>query len=755
MKGGIKRGFLLAKESPKTKTNNKNTKKHADLPHRMNEVGGGLDAPKSKLLEPPTQPRKFRATVSSNALLDVEEPSDYAHGDSGNDVCNRNRQTKLLHLVDADVDDTSTPIPIGSSDDGAQTPSLDNWIEPAATAPSQPSIVLPSANNINMQRASSAPDKSGKVLIDELKRPSIVQDANANTPDESLAKWQTIAINLDSTPDTSLSGIELETNLQSTSNATTNNESVSELPHHPNEPTIKPHNAPSQKPTLQFSNELSLLLAKLCRSMKPKKKQGSTTSSKDITVGVDLFTNKQSAALLKSFIAKHLSVDTFQTETLSSHVAELDMLWTVVLGQIAQDYIESIQSQKKAKKRKGSKTLSLSPELAVGLGVLEMQQLTGAVYTSLAKVFLDATEKSLNVHQNAESQPKQQKILALGATYLLRCRIRCIGITLSSTEQEKEMTYGQGLESIGSDVESLLSRVLPALVSIVCEDASECPTMLTSAAADSCFDLIEVTSRAVLLHHAIQQSTQSDTPSAPKTNFLSINVMRTWRDVMPLLEKLLIRKRCWISTSRKSNQSNGNKEDFSSNDNLRVNCTLSVVDDLCEVVKESKLQFFEHFMGDECWYEGSDLTAGLNLFWNLSGIRLPRANTEDDSSAIACFRVGGIAHSLCWQECLFGSGTHCSFRDYGGGAETSDLVPLLRKSATLMDSTRSAKMTGLEGANTNHQRMVVRAFVSWVCHGKKVFQIPPNDLLETAMESLLALLRSDSNECVDMSIAAL
>jgi hypothetical protein len=64
----------------------------------------------------------------------------------------------------------------------------------------------------------------------------------------------------------------------------------------------------------------------------------------------------------------------------------------------------------------------------------------------------------------------------------------------------------------------------------------------------------------------------------------------------------------------------------------------------------------------------------------------------------------------------------------------------------------------------NHQRAAVRAFASWISMDSKAIRVltkskecPENevDLLDDSMSSLVMLLRSESKQCVDMSIATL
>ena len=73
-------------------------------------------------------------------------------------------------------------------------------------------------------------------------------------------------------------------------------------------------------------------------------------------------------------------------------------------------------------------------------------------------------------------------------------------------------------------------------------------------------------------------------------------------------------------------------------------------------------------------------------------------------------------------------------------------------------------LANLRLALMNHQRAVVRAFTSWISSGNKALRILTKsnknpeadvDLLDLSMVSLVMILRSESKQCVDLSIASL
>ena len=88
--------------------------------------------------------------------------------------------------------------------------------------------------------------------------------------------------------------------------------------------------------------------------------------------------------------------------------------------------------------------------MAFGLGIVEFLKPVGMAYESLAKLLLDASRANdsskspqreitdkFKINGNGlgvAPQTKQYKIMALGASYLIRCRIRCLGITMTRME---------------------------------------------------------------------------------------------------------------------------------------------------------------------------------------------------------------------------------------------------------------------------------------------------------------------------------
>ena len=128
-----------------------------------------------------------------------------------------------------------------------------------------------------------------------------------------------------------------------------------------------------------------------------------------------------------------------------------------------------------------------------------------------------------------------------------------------------------------------------------------------------------------------------------------------------------------------------------------------------------------------------------------------------------------MAQSLCQrQECAFGSSVNAFLHDLGGGVEAEDLVLLIQKSAKFTDSIRTAIKTAQSPeawTKANHQRAAIRAFASWLFRVTKAIRTLTKkdkrtdgdgiDFLGSAMGSLVVLLRSESKQCVDISVATL
>ena len=305
--------------------------------------------------------------------------------------------------------------------------------------------------------------------------------------------------------------------------------------------------------------------------------------------------------------------------------------------------------------------------------------------------------------------------------------------------------------SIGPELGILLSTTLPSLESIVNDSASSGQTILTSAAADACFELIEISSRFAVYLHRLQVPAL---PGSQKAEEIAC-LMNIWKDVLPIIDRLLTVKQRW-------SVSNDDAYQLESNSCApRVNCSTAVVNDWFDVIKSSKRLYFDYLMKDGL-REGYDYSAALSLFVNLSGILLRSAEKAGDLSGDAFIRVGGIAQTLCqYKECIVGAIVSPLYDS------DSVVVSVLQESSRWTDSIRNARKNMTVAAaftKINHQRAAVRAFTSWISSSNKAIRFltksmknpyAPVDLLDSSMGSLVLMLRSESKQCVDMSIASL
>ena len=649
-------------------------------------------------------------------------------------------------------------------------PSLDRWIEePVVSLPSHyysprppPSIILPSFST-NHQSCSSqrAP------RISKQQKPLIVEMDDAPTTRGATNTYYTNTNITLSVTDRTNAAVEpyrptdneINSNVEQIIDATTYQQQQQQTT-----------NVPTPNDIQQYTNTVSIFLSKLGRSIHSSSntnhpnnsQQHDETRDISVIIGLGTVVNTRTEALVQSFMTRHyLSGTTTKRELLDN------VLWKMILEPIAQDYTMFIQSRnyRTNKKRSSSRSTTncISPSLTLGLGMLQFHTPMGVAYDSLLRllqrlVLPPHMEMSNNAGSNQDSQLKEQKILALGAIYLLRCRIRCINLSLTHLEtgfvvvvdaSHSDSPKGSRrrqttLNTLEPELEILLSKLLPCLESIVSGSSASSTngqTVLNSAAADACFELIEISSRFALCHQRLPNN-----PSG--TNNEAENVitdsMTIWNGVLPCIGRLLMTKQRWIMSSAMSDR-----------------CATAVIIDWIDVLTSAKRLYFDYLVGDGL-LEGCDCSAAMNLFVNLSGILMRRADEEDDSTKMTYLRVGGIVQSLCQhKECIFGS---ISSPIYGSDI---DVVSLLQESSKLTDDIR-ARNKDSTSVDTftiiNHQRAAVRAFASWISSSTKAIRILTEskrnteadvDLLDSSMGSLILMLRSESKQCVDLCIASL
>ena len=738
----IKRGFLLNQSKPES-SSRRSCISSSSLPmatlHPPNEIDEMSLLPQCRLNgeRSSTGSRSSRVTTRSTALL---ETSGATEEDDGHykKSCQPAKTTSLLYFV-SDETDAHEGETLPASENNIEltqhggrfdyaNPSLDKWIEPYSSASSLPSIILPSSTQCT--------SKEHKPLIVEMDDTPMIRGAITNADSDCAIENEVEEVK----------PIRPQQHLADTDSGCDFGEAV--VPTTP-------------KDSRQFINNVSILLSKLGRAIQSKsnhhKNSQHDSNRGTLVIGIGTIINTSTETLIRSFAERHLR---------GTCELLLDNIWQIILEPIAQDYTEFIQSRNKSKKR--SRSSNISPSLALGLGVLEFVKPTVMAYDSLVRhlLFIETVEACSNQDtQDRQGQWKHKKILALGAVYLLRCRIRCISISLTNLEKgfavdsshsDTEQGTIQTLNNLEPELGILLSKILPSLESFVNGNSASInaigQTVLTSAAADACFELIEISSIFVMCHHRLQVSISTG------INYVfSTDSMKTWNGALPLIERLLAVKQRWISSSAMSNQS-ASKMEMNSCSSRSI-CATAVVDDWLDVIKSAKRLYFDYLVEDGL-LEGYNFSAGLTLFFNLSGILL-RKTCASDSLENLYLRLGGIAQSLCHhKECILSS---IISPVYGSD---SDVVTFLQESSRWTDSKRGVNENSLtavdEFARINHQRVAVRAFASWISSGGKAIRILKKsnqnldaDFLDSSMVSLVMMLRSESNKCVDLSIAAL
>lgn len=754
----IKRGFLLGSSKFSSGPRSSSTRHLAtdeDAPRPFNncdkslpplpqcrprEGGGSLSTSRSE-----------RVVTRSNALLDTSfnEIDSSAEDDEYNQQFQPAASSSLLQIVrdESDADEGETPFHCENNDallhhEGQKddNPSLDSWIEPSLESSTLPSIILPSSTQ-HSRSSQRIPcnSKQRKPLIVEMDDNPRVREATSRnlTPlvvssNDAVGPCQNDRAVIDNRKEEI--GTRTEQQHQCPADADSG-DSIRKV-------------VPTPKDSFQFTNAVSIILSKLDRSIRSNShhKNSHPDNCRDPSViGVGTIVNTHTETMIQSFVTKHLS----------SNFELLNNIWSVILDEIAQDCTEFIQS----KKKKRSRSHNISPSLTLGLGILELLSPREAAYESLVRqlLLIETSQggSSQDTQGRLEGREKQQKVLALGAVYLLRCRIRCINISLTNMElgMADSSKIQESIAHLRNEIELeigiLLSKILPSLENIVNGNASNGQTVLTSAAADTCFELIEISSRSTMNHQRFRGTSPSEMTDS----------MKKWKSVLPLIERLMAAKQRWVNSSASSDQSDDNLE--MNGCSSRTTCTNAVLIDWFDTIKSSKRLYFDYLVGNGL-LEGCDHSAASNFFVNLSGILL-RKSAVGKSSEVAYFRGGGIAQSLCQhKECIFGSIISPIY-----GCD-SDVVTLLHDSCKLTDNIRDTRRNNSASPDAftkiNHQRSAVRSFASWISSGNKAIRILTKsnqnpdadvDLLDSSMVSLVLMLRSESKQCVDLSIASL
>eukprot|EP00804_Cyclotella_cryptica_P029372 CCRYP_013314-RA/>CCRYP_013314-RA protein AED:0.08 eAED:0.08 QI:95/1/1/1/0.33/0.25/4/3020/1551 len=769
----MKRGFLL----PPPKKSRQSTKACPSLPQCKVSDGDALKPQRRRVVTTSSDLLQLEtAERDSSELFQVLHAGNYSDGSDEHDC------------VSTTIDEFPSTFPI---DDSCHNSLLDDWVLSSSSRP----IVVPSssANKPLPSRQESAV-KSTRTLIVEVANSTGPNQGKNGDPAGELAS-------------NAADGAHFELNRGSPCKVAWNDSERSEhieerckcqvIDDSPNRDTHEPQlqHQFHEKDRLLLANDLSLLLSRLRRCTKYNDKrriQHRTVGFEGVFDG--MYMSQEAEIQVKEFVAKHfLTVHPGAEPTTSTRVeqgtpsetaltihSKLTELWSNILGPIAQDY--SAKSSSPSLKTKNNRSTSswISPSLAVGLGILAYSNDTALVYDCLESTLLAAaklirtswkvTEKDNDATEKIEQiENKQKKIFALGAIYLLRCWIRSLGVKLSqwevkleSTLDDDESTQKDGMTGVSdfySKIEISLLKILSALEMIVSSDTRR--TVLALAAMDACFELVEISARTTVLLQICQGSATPSTPVASDFELQEISeCLYLWKDILPIIDKLLIVKQGWISAEH-----NCAKIDIRENRDdhdlwvSRSTCLKVVLDDWKAVSKTSKRHFFDYIAGKErCLdkvqlHDGADLAAGLTLIWNLAGIKVHRTRTHEDNSCTS--RVGGIAQSLCQnQECTIGYAAG-SFYDCGGDADVADLVLPLQEAIHRTSPSSASWIVKV------HQRLVIRALVSWLSKSKrnsrgllKTSKDHPQ-LIEKMTGVILRCLCLESNPCVNMSLAAL
>ena len=554
----------------------------------------------------------------------------------------------------------------------------------------------------------------------------------------------------------------------------------------------------------RFANDASLALARL---------RGRVGAPDECGGGGGNGGRMKAEATVRSFAARHFP-DASSLSPMRRRRRlrrRLDVLWGATLGPIAVDCYQRRAGGKKGGTKEGRSGKS-SPALALASGVIEYLAAfppgrgagpeVAAAYECLADALSDASrfaaprEGGDDDEGNARDRDggglgDRPKISALGAVCLVRCRIRRIGAALTKLECRGGGSGCGGTLTAGSspppfvgpsragddcgegtgagsskarndydydrargELDTLLATVSSPLGDIATNDGDgeRGRTVLRSAASDAFFELVEMSSRALVHERSGLRPWRDDVT----------DTVRIWKDVLQLVERVLAVNRRWASTDE------GGERCRSSDGGIRLKCAKAVFTDWSDVVRTSRRLFFDRFVGNDLRDVGADHSAESDLFWNLSGISLTCPG-RGDSLEGAIFRVGGISQSLCHdRECVLSAPIGSLSRDKGGSnVRAEDLVSSLREAAGLTEGIRRARRNAKLSEmwmKENHQRAAVRAFASWISMGSKAIRVltknkkcPENefDLLDDSMSSLVMLLRSESKQCVAMSIATL
>jgi len=298
-------------------------------------------------------------------------------------------------------------------------------------------------------------------------------------------------------------------------------------------------------------------------------------------------------------------------------------------------------------------------------------------------------------------------------------------------------------------------------------------SILMTAAEDASFEAIEVSARFFVLFQIIQPfHCQSEKSGKDSMQAEMLRLMMHWRDVLPSIKRLLAARRHLISKQKAENLSDSVYHD-------KILCATSVLNDWLDLIKFSKLHFFDYIVVGYCGetiaslHEGADFNVCMNLFSNLAGVRSDQPSSLDDLesnqtqsqlSSVCAYRIGGIAYCLSRNRENILHRCNNSLYVASGDAGINHLILLLLDAKKSTEFSRNTENKAEAWEHMIRERVFVRAFNAWlskqgkteiVSLGTKTRPGSCVTLLDEALSCCTLLIRSESKPCIDMSLAAI
>lgn len=548
--------------------------------------------------------------------------------------------------------------------------------------------------------------------------------------------------------------------------------------------------------SVHFANEVHVFLSKLRRSLKKKSKSISddhALSANEMRAKIEVFMNKDSVLLVQIFIKNHFgsqlsdrsSTGESNSSMLRSCQSKVEQLWGIILESAAQDYTTM------NKKRQKTTISTTSSPIALGLGILEflgpgmgLKSLEPVISSSISQSCILKPGVSEDSKNHETEHGKYHKILALGGIYIIKCWIRCIDVTLIELETEwksnndnhiANLALQSKLNGLMQEHSVLIGSMVPTLERIATTTTSfdNRRSILMTAAEDASFEAIEVSARFFVLFQIIQSlHCQSEKSGKDSMQAEMQQLMMHWRDVLPSIERLLVARRHLISKQKAENLCDSVYHD-------KIMCATSVLNDWLNLIKFSKLHFFDYIVVGNCGeniaslHEGADFNVCMNLFSNLAGVQSYQPSSLDDLesnqtqsklSSVCAYRIGGIAYCLSRNR---GNNLYrCNNSLYVaiGDAGINHLILLLLDAKKSTEFSRNTENKAEAWKHLIHERVIVRAFNAWLSKqgkteiislGTKTRPGSSLKLVDEAFSYCTELIRSESKPCIDLSLAAM